>query len=145
MNRTRMAATAPARLVCLSALAVAAVLSAWPVSAADRPTAAARQQALQRDRAHCMTLAPGAQANCRREAGAAANARLPPASADDEARYARNAIERCKPLPASDRTACEARMRGQGTTSGSVAGGGMMRELVTRETAPTTPAAPPPR
>jgi len=40
-----------------------------------------------------------------------------------------------------DRADCEARMRGQGTTSGSAAPGGIYRELVTRTVGPVEPAA----
>jgi hypothetical protein len=62
----------------------------------------------------------------------------------------RNALKRCEPLPEQDRKDCLARMQGQGTTSGSVAGGGIYRELVTREVVvaepaqaqPVTPAVP---
>jgi hypothetical protein len=36
----------------------------------------------------------------------------------------RNALIRCEALTADDRTACQARMRGEGTVTGSVAGGG---------------------
>ena len=57
-------------------------------------------------------------------------------------RFARNALKRCEPLPEPDRSGCVARIQGNGTTSGSVAGGGISRELVTREIAlPTTPTA----
>ena len=45
--------------------------------------------------------------------------------------YARNASLRCKDLQGSDGDDCRARMQGQGGTSGSVAGGGVLRELVT--------------
>jgi hypothetical protein len=151
MNRSSIASAAVARGVRLSALALAAAVLSWPAAAAESQSSTGRQT-LQHDLAHCMTLAPGARANCRREAGAAAQARtqsrMPDASPDDAARYARNAVERCKPLPASDRADCEARMRGQGTVSGSVAGGGLLRELVTRDVAlptPVVPTAPPPR
>ena len=41
------------------------------------------------------------------------------------------------PLPDEERQACEARIRGLGTTSGSVAGGGILRQLVTIEVGPT--------
>ena len=45
----------------------------------------------------------------------------------------RNALRRCEPLRDPDRQDCVARIRGEGTTSGSVAEGGIYRELVTRE------------
>jgi hypothetical protein len=45
--------------------------------------------------------------------------------------YADNARLRCEPLRGADRNDCVARMRGEGTVSGSVAAGGIYRELVT--------------
>lgn len=52
-------------------------------------------------------------------------------SSGDSGEYTRNALARCGALPAADRTDCERRVRGDGKTSGSVAGGGVYRELVT--------------
>lgn len=40
-----------------------------------------------------------------------------------------NAMARCEGMQAPDMAACRARMMGYGQTSGSVAGGGMLREL----------------
>jgi DNA-binding IclR family transcriptional regulator len=48
-----------------------------------------------------------------------------------------NTSKRCDALSGDNRSACEARMQGQGTTSGSVEAGGIYRELVTTEPAPT--------
>lgn len=59
--------------------------------------------------------------------------------------YQQNALVRCEPLRADDRNDCVARMQGQGTRSGSVAGGGLYRELITVVpgiAAPAVPAAP---
>ncbi len=43
-----------------------------------------------------------------------------------------NALQRCNAHEGEARSACEARMRGEGTTtSGSVRGGGILRETVT--------------
>jgi hypothetical protein len=58
---------------------------------------------------------------------------LPTPAIESPEALARNALKRCEPLPEQDRKDCVARMQGQGTTSGSVAGGGIYRELVTRE------------
>ena len=55
----------------------------------------------------------------------------------------RNALKRCVPLPDAERKDCVARMQGQGTISGSVEGGGIYRELVTREVAVPAVAVPP--
>lgn len=45
--------------------------------------------------------------------------------------YPQNALRRCDAHTGDDRTACEARMRGEGSVEGSVAGGGILRESVT--------------
>jgi hypothetical protein len=45
--------------------------------------------------------------------------------------YAANARARCNVLSGEDRAACDARMMGYGTVSGSVAGGGVLREVET--------------
>lgn len=42
-----------------------------------------------------------------------------------------NALQRCASLPAFYKTDCEARVRGQGDVSGSVIGGGLVKETVT--------------
>jgi hypothetical protein len=45
--------------------------------------------------------------------------------------YAANARARCNLLSGEDKAACDARMLGYGTVSGSVAGGGVLREVET--------------
>lgn len=61
----------------------------------------------------------------------------------DPAQYMRNALKRCEPLSGDDRQDCVARTQGKGTTTGSVQGGGIYRELVTTQVGevpvPTTP------
>ena len=54
----------------------------------------------------------------------------------------RNALLRCEPLTGDERTACVARMHGEGTVSGSVAGGGILREMVTTYRAAPIPKLP---
>lgn len=85
------------------------------------------------------------RATCLQEAGAALAEAKRGALDKGTADLAANRILRCDPLPADQRKDCIARMQGQGTTSGSVEGGGIYRELVTRETgaasAPTSDAA----
>jgi hypothetical protein len=69
-------------------------------------------------------------ATCMREAGAARqeNSRnnLSTASPDT---LARNSEDRCGALSGDDRLACQARMEGMGRTTGSVEGGGVLREI----------------
>jgi hypothetical protein len=69
---------------------------------------------------------------------------LPTPASESPDALARNALKRCEPLPEQDRSDCVARMQGQGTTSGSVAGGGIYRELVTREVVVPEPVQTPP-
>lgn len=77
------------------------------------------------------------QATCLKEAAAAAaEARRGALEAGAAADYQRNARVRCEPLPAAQREACIARIQGQGRAEGSVAGGGIYRELVVPDTAP---------
>lgn len=45
--------------------------------------------------------------------------------------YTANALARCEPLMGEYRVACEARVMGFGSTSGNVAGGGLLREVET--------------
>jgi len=73
---------------------------------------------------------------CLREAGAAlAESKRGNPDAAGTGRYEQNQLLRCDAHPAEDREDCLRRMRGEGTTSGSVEGGGIYRELRT-----TTPA-----
>jgi hypothetical protein len=48
---------------------------------------------------------------------------------DSPAQQERNKFSRCEGLPSDDRDYCILRMKGEGTISGSVEGGGILREL----------------
>lgn len=50
---------------------------------------------------------------------------------DTPANHEANARARCEPLSGEDKAACEARVMGYGNASGSVAGGGVLREVET--------------
>ena len=76
------------------------------------------------------------KAACLREAGAARQAaRHNGLTTDGTAGNHTNAMARCDLQPMADRADCEARMKGAAgsttTTSGSVMGGGVIRETVT--------------
>ncbi|HEY2256286.1 MAG TPA: hypothetical protein VGI11_11650 [Variovorax sp.] len=76
---------------------------------------------------------------CLREKGAAREAaRRGALPSTDPAVLRQNALARCTRQPPSDRAACEARVTGQGDTtmSGSVLGGGIIRQTVTPVTSP---------
>ncbi len=111
-----------------------AALGAASALAADGSSAAKSEARYQRDAAVCLSKRyAGDKDDCLSEAGTARSQREPVTIDPDPQRYMRNALKRCEPLPEADRIDCIARMQGRGTTSGSVAGGGIYRELVTRE------------
>jgi hypothetical protein len=124
-------------------LTLAAALAPAAALATNKTDAAAALSVYQQERGVCMSGQSNQdRSTCLREAGAAfaeAQRRGPDDASTD---YARNALKRCERLPDADRQACVARMTGQGTTSGSVAAGGIYRELVTREPASPSPAKP---
>ncbi len=64
------------------------------------------------------------------------------AATTSEEELQRNALTRCEAQTGDERTACVARIRGEGTVSGSVSGGGILRERVTTEIVPV-PSPPP--
>lgn len=74
----------------------------------------------QQDRETCLREARNAQADKKR--GVLDNA---------GAQFQSNAVARCEVLAGEDKAACQARMMGYGNTSGSVAGGGLLREVET--------------
>jgi hypothetical protein len=126
--------TAPLPGLCL----LAALLGTSPAFAAGPASAKAQ---LQRDRLACSRVhAEDAHQNCLSEASTAFASTQPTAADEDAASLARNALRRCARLPEPDRRDCQARMQGLGTTSGSVAEGGIYRELVTREVEAPSPA-----
>lgn len=119
------------------AASLLAGLPAWAQAPAAAPAAAAeaaRCDGVQQDKAACQ-----------REAGAARQeaARGGLTSGGLSGNQA-NALARCQQLPAADRADCEVRVRGGegSSSSGSVMGGGVIRETVTPVPAPAE-AAPP--
>jgi hypothetical protein len=129
-------------------LVLGLALGAMPAQAAEKAaakaaTAAARARH-QQERAVCLNGQSNQdRTTCLHEADAAfAQARNKRAGLEDGQglQYRRHAFQRCEVLPDGDRQACEARMQGQGTTSGSAAAGGIYRELVLREPASPDPA-----
>lgn len=71
------------------------------------------------------------RATCLKEAGAAlGESKKGQLGNGQDAAYNQNALARCNALPVDERAACQRRMEGEGTTSGSVRDGGVVRELV---------------
>ena len=89
----------------------------------------AHQRYLQ-ERTACMSLQDDERKTCLREAGAALFEAKHGGLTEAQASYEQNMLARCAyHKNAEDRGYCERRMRGEGTTSGSVEGGGILREL----------------
>lgn len=80
---------------------------------------------------------------CLKEAAAAAGEAKKGNLTDTPDRYRQNALARCNGLPPDDRDACVRRVEGDGTTSGSVGGGGVYRETRTIVTEPASPSTAP--
>jgi hypothetical protein len=125
-------------------LALATIALSSSAFAAD--TAKAQYDA---ERARCMSGTTGQdQASCLKSAGAAYDSAKAGRLNDPNTDYRANAMRRCAALPAADKADCESRVDGQGISSGSVKGGGMVKETVTRTVYPsetTTTNQPAPR
>ena len=125
----------------IRALTVFALCFSTLAFAADRGKGMGAKRMQEEDRAACMSQTGEDQAACLREAAAArAEAKRGRLDEGQAEAYEQNKLARCGYLPAADRADCERRMRGEGTTSGSVAGGGIYRELRTIVPATDEPA-----
>ena len=100
--------------------------------AAGRGSQSEAQATYNSDRAACMRGNTGQdRETCLKEAGAALGEARRGNLNDGQADYERNRLSRCDQQPVEDRADCVRRMNGEGTTTGSVQGGGIYRELVT--------------
>ena len=116
----------------LAVCAAGALLGATVVAAADRPNLSEAQTTYQRDRAACMSGQPGQdRVTCLQEASAALQESGRGNLNDGQAEFERNRLLRCEKQPPEDRQDCVRRMSSEARTSGSVEGGGVMRELTT--------------
>jgi len=70
------------------------------------------------------------RATCLKEAGAAKQ-ESQRGNLRDSGDYSGNASKRCDTLPPDQKADCERRSKGEGSVSGSVGSGGVVRELVT--------------
>ncbi|MDY7577809.1 hypothetical protein RGU70_05685 [Herbaspirillum sp. RTI4] len=70
------------------------------------------------------------RATCLKEAGAARDEAKRGRLNDRAPDYRQNALSRCQSLPMRDQEACQRRIDGDGTSSGSAQEGGMLRKLV---------------
>lgn len=149
MNQTKSTPKiAPGLRDLMLAVIFVAGCAASSVWAADKGALTAAQQRYNDDVAACKTGRSNQDsATCMKEAAAALAEARRGALAKPGADLAANRMQRCDALPGDQRKACLARMQGQGTTTGSVEAGGVLRELVTVERSPTAsaPAASSPR
>lgn len=113
-------------------VAAGTLLCATAALAANAAALADAQARYRQDMAVCNSGKSNQDpATCRREAkNALAEARRGGLN-DAPDQYPQNTLRRCDAHQGDDRTACEARMRGEGRVEGSVAGGGILRESVT--------------
>lgn len=128
--------TSQSRFAAVAALAAGTLISV--TSALATGESAEAQAKYKNDVANCNAgNTQQDRATCLREAGAALQeSRRGDLTNAPRAQKQANATQRCDALSGSDRDACEARMRGEGTVSGSVAGGGVLREIVTTDPNP---------
>lgn len=128
------------RRACALALCAAGVLlGSTAIAATQRSQAVseARKTYLQ-DRAACLNGQTGEdRPTCLREAGAAYDEARRGRLGTDDGDFERNRLRRCDRQPPGEREYCIRRMNGEGVVSGSVAGGGILRELTV-----VVPAAP---
>ena len=132
-----------ASLAGLIVVGAAATYAASPAHAADATDAAAKST-YAKERADCEAGRTAEdRATCLKEAGAAQQERKRN-TLDNTGSARQNAIERCNLVPAKDKADCLARIEGPNqpnqttTTSGSVAGGGVIRETKTTTTGQPT-------
>jgi len=124
--------------ITLAFLAAALCGSAF---AADAPQVDPAKAQYDAERARCMSGTTGQdQASCLRSAGAAYDSLKAGRLKDPNADYRENAMRRCAALTGADRTDCESRVDGQGTSSGSVKDGGIVKETITRNVNPSNTA-----
>lgn len=118
----------------LHLVATLALLSTNAAFAAGNAAVMSAKARLQHDRVACSRIRDqGERDECLSEASTQYAGTQPSNPDENAAQLMRNALKRCEPLREPDRQDCVLRMQGQGTTTGSVAGGGIYRELVTTE------------
>ena len=127
ISRRSIASFSAASLFAVTALAAQVAGNQFPEGAAldasgsyQAEVQACMQGKTGEDQATCLKEARNAQADKKR--GVLDNA---------NGQFQANARARCGSLSGEDKSACEARMMGYGTVSGSVAGGGLLREVET--------------
>lgn len=136
-------AQSPIRHMRQTAYGFSALVLTLVIGMALVPTAghAAEANGYQKERATCINGQSNEdRATCLKEAGAARGEAKRGNLTEAPGAYESNALARCNVLPPADRDDCVNRIRGNGTVSGSVGGGGVIRE--TRTIVPEPQPAP---
>lgn len=130
MSRFRSVSLAGSGRIAVYAAGI--LLCASQALAADHARSTDAQALYKRDRAACMSRTSAEdRAVCLREAGAALQEAKRGGLSDEQAGFERNRLLRCDSQPAQDRGDCIRRMNGEGSTTGSVESGAIIRELRT--------------
>lgn len=142
MNRLVSLALRRTAWVALCPLLMLATVNAGTVSGPSAPPAALALHQQQKAACAKMPSAPE-RAGCTRRADAqlAEALRAQTEGRENTGALAANALQRCQAHAPPDREACERVARGEGSASGSVEGGGTIKELTTRTVGPV-PEAP---
>lgn len=112
-------------------LAGGLLVAAGSTVAAEADRQAATGTVIAQERQNCMDGKTNQdRETCLREAGAAKQ-ESQRGNLRDTGDYNSNASKRCATLPADQKADCERRSMGEGSVSGSVGSGGVVRELVT--------------
>ena len=112
-------------------LAGGLLVAAGSTAAAEADRKAANGTVIAQERQNCMDGKTNQdRETCLREAGAAKQ-ESNRGNLRDTGDYNSNASKRCATLPADQKADCERRSIGEGSVSGSVGSGGVVRELVT--------------
>jgi hypothetical protein len=118
------------RYVVLSALFAVATMTSQVSVAGD--TGIDNSGKYNEERAWCVANTQGDErAACLRDSGAAQAEKRGGTLDNNGANFTANATQRCEVLAGADRAACKARVMGYGSTSGSVQGGGIIKQVET--------------
>jgi len=131
----------------LQLFALLVLAPAWAAApGGTSPSRASIDATYQQDRAACLRSdTQHERSSCLREARAvrAEALRGRTAGRDTPEIWAQNALLRCQRQTGDNVAICERMVRGEGLLSGTVAGGGVIRELETPISAPAMEPAPP--
>ncbi|MFI5446308.1 hypothetical protein [Polaromonas sp. UC242_47] len=112
-------------------LAATAAMAQVPITASGS-TGIDNSGDARKERAACLQgRSQEDQATCLREVNNAAAAKRQGKLDNSGSQFEVNARQRCEVLSGDERAACEVRVMGYGNSSGSVAGGGVIREVET--------------